>query len=210
MMFSNVVLGIPKDRFEELIDAAKKSRGVEKRLRARRRDVEASSSPSSRRSSASARSATFRRTSTSSCAARSRRSSIRGTRKRAVDYRRFNKIPDDWGTAVNVMEMVFGNMGEDSGTGVAFTRDPNTGEKMLFGEYLQQRARRGRGRRHPHTREDRRPGAPPARRSTRSSRRSRRGSSDTTATCKTSSSRSSAGSCSCCRRAAPSAAPRPR
>ena len=56
--------------------------------------------------------------------------------KRAVDYRRFNKIPDDWGTAVNVMEMVFGNMGDDSGTGVAFTRNPNTGERALFGEYL--------------------------------------------------------------------------
>jgi pyruvate, orthophosphate dikinase len=56
--------------------------------------------------------------------------------KRAIDYRRFNKIPDDWGTAVTVMEMVFGNMGDDSGTGVAFTRDPNTGERALFGEYL--------------------------------------------------------------------------
>ncbi|MBV8196801.1 MAG: pyruvate, phosphate dikinase, partial [Candidatus Eremiobacteraeota bacterium] len=56
--------------------------------------------------------------------------------RRAVDYRRFNKIPDDWGTAVNVMEMVFGNMGDDSGTGVAFTRNPNTGERALFGEYL--------------------------------------------------------------------------
>ncbi len=56
--------------------------------------------------------------------------------KRAADYRRFNKIPDDWGTAVNVCTMVFGNMGDDSGTGVAFTRDPNTGEKKLFGEYL--------------------------------------------------------------------------
>ena len=56
--------------------------------------------------------------------------------KRAVDYRRFNKIPDDWGTAVNVVAMVFGNLGDDSGTGVAFTRDPNTGAKQLFGEYL--------------------------------------------------------------------------
>ncbi|HEV3152692.1 MAG TPA: pyruvate, phosphate dikinase [Candidatus Baltobacteraceae bacterium] len=56
--------------------------------------------------------------------------------KRAIDYRRFNKIPDDWGTAVSVVSMVFGNMGDDSGTGVAFTRDPNTGEKVLFGEYL--------------------------------------------------------------------------
>jgi pyruvate,orthophosphate dikinase len=56
--------------------------------------------------------------------------------KRAADYRRFNKIPDTWGTAVSVVAMVFGNMGDDSGTGVAFTRDPNTGEKKLFGEYL--------------------------------------------------------------------------
>jgi pyruvate,orthophosphate dikinase len=56
--------------------------------------------------------------------------------KRAHDYREFNKIPHDLGTAVNVVTMVFGNMGDDSGTGVAFTRDPNTGEKALYGEYL--------------------------------------------------------------------------
>jgi pyruvate,orthophosphate dikinase len=56
--------------------------------------------------------------------------------KRAHDYREFNRIPHDLGTAVNVVTMVFGNMGADSGTGVAFTRDPNTGAKELFGEYL--------------------------------------------------------------------------
>ena len=56
--------------------------------------------------------------------------------KRAVDYRNNQKIAHDLGTAVNVVTMVFGNMGDDSGTGVAFTRDPNTGEKVLFGEYL--------------------------------------------------------------------------
>ena len=56
--------------------------------------------------------------------------------KRAIDYRRYHKIPDDWGTAVNVVAMVFGNLGDDSGTGVAFTRDPNTGDSKLFGEYL--------------------------------------------------------------------------
>ncbi len=56
--------------------------------------------------------------------------------KRAADYRKNQNIPHDLGTAVNVVTMVFGNMGEDSGTGVAFTRDPNTGEKVLFGEYL--------------------------------------------------------------------------
>jgi len=56
--------------------------------------------------------------------------------KRAHDYREFNKIPHDLGTAVNVVTMVFGNMGDDSGTGVAFTRDPNTGAGELYGEYL--------------------------------------------------------------------------
>ena len=56
--------------------------------------------------------------------------------KRAADYRKNQGIPNDLGTAVNVVTMVFGNMGDDSGTGVAFTRDPNTGEKVLFGEYL--------------------------------------------------------------------------
>lgn len=56
--------------------------------------------------------------------------------KRAVDYRRVNRIPDDLGTAVNVQVMVFGNLGEDSGTGVCFTRNPSTGEKILYGEYL--------------------------------------------------------------------------
>ncbi len=57
--------------------------------------------------------------------------------RRAKDYRRINKIDDNLGTAVNVQTMVFGNMGEDSGTGVAFTRDVSTGEKVLYGEYLQ-------------------------------------------------------------------------
>ena len=55
---------------------------------------------------------------------------------RAIVYRRMNDIPGAWGTAVNVQAMVFGNMGDTSGTGVAFTRDPSTGEKGIFGEYL--------------------------------------------------------------------------
>jgi pyruvate,orthophosphate dikinase len=56
--------------------------------------------------------------------------------RRAIDYRRVNRIPDSLGTAVNVQAMVFGNMGENSGTGVAFTRNPSTGKKELYGEYL--------------------------------------------------------------------------
>jgi len=55
---------------------------------------------------------------------------------RANTYRRLNDIPSNWGTAVNVQEMVYGNMGEDSGTGVAFTRNPSTGERKLYGEFL--------------------------------------------------------------------------
>ncbi|MBM3324875.1 MAG: pyruvate, phosphate dikinase, partial [Calditrichaeota bacterium] len=55
---------------------------------------------------------------------------------RAEAYRRLNRIPDDWGTAVNVQAMVFGNLGENCATGVAFTRDPATGEKLFYGEFL--------------------------------------------------------------------------
>jgi pyruvate,orthophosphate dikinase len=55
---------------------------------------------------------------------------------RAIYYRRMNDIPGDWGTAVNIQAMVFGNMGETSGTGVAFTRNPSTGEALIYGEYL--------------------------------------------------------------------------
>src|SRR5665647_1499338 len=56
--------------------------------------------------------------------------------KRAVEYRRIEKIPDEWGTAVNIQAMVFGNMGNDSCTGVAFTRNPGSGENKFYGEYL--------------------------------------------------------------------------
>ena len=56
--------------------------------------------------------------------------------ERAIVYRRLNDIPSSWGTAVNVQEMVYGNKGNDCGTGVAFTRNPSTGEKKLYGEYL--------------------------------------------------------------------------
>jgi len=55
---------------------------------------------------------------------------------RAIKYRKLEEIPDDWGTAVNVQAMVFGNLGDDSATGVAFTRDPSTGERYFYGEYL--------------------------------------------------------------------------
>src|SRR5207247_9332203 len=56
--------------------------------------------------------------------------------ERAIAYRKMYDIPESWGTAVNVQSMVFGNMGEDSGTGVAFTRNAATGENAFYGEYL--------------------------------------------------------------------------
>ncbi|MBV8531447.1 MAG: pyruvate, phosphate dikinase, partial [Candidatus Eremiobacteraeota bacterium] len=135
MMYSNVVLGIRKDRFEEEIAAARRSLGAQS---------DAEIDAASWRSLVDGFTAIVRQDSGREFP-RDVHDQLRGAiqavfdswnSKRAVDYRRFNKIPDDWGTAVNVMEMVFGNMGDDSGTGVAFTRDPNTGEPALFGEYL--------------------------------------------------------------------------
>ena len=61
---------------------------------------------------------------------------VHGNNERAKKYRNLNGIPHDWGTAVNIQTMVYGNLGEDSGTGVAFTRDPGIGTKKFYGEYL--------------------------------------------------------------------------
>jgi pyruvate,orthophosphate dikinase len=134
MMFSNVVLGIGKDRFEKLIDAARTSLGV-------RTDAEIDAASWKAlvdrfKSIVREHGKEFPQDVHTQLYGAIQAVFDSWHSKRAVDYRRFNKIPDDWGTAVNVMEMVFGNMGDDSGTGVAFTRDPNTGERKLFGEYL--------------------------------------------------------------------------
>jgi pyruvate,orthophosphate dikinase len=134
MMFSSVVLGVNKHRFEELIDAARTKLGV-------RTDAEIDAATWR---ALVDRFKTIVRESGKDFPQdvhEQLTASIRAVfdswhSKRAIDYRRYNKISDDWGTAVNVMEMVFGNMGSDSGTGVAFTRNPNTGERALFGEYL--------------------------------------------------------------------------
>jgi pyruvate,orthophosphate dikinase len=85
---------------------------------------------------------------------------------RAITYRKLNGIPDAWGTAVNVQAMVFGNLGDDSATGVAFTRDPATGERRLFGEYLPKAQGEdvvaGIRTPQPLLRRDREPGGPPS------------------------------------------------
>ncbi|HKE36898.1 MAG TPA: pyruvate, phosphate dikinase, partial [Candidatus Baltobacteraceae bacterium] len=135
MMFAGVVLGVDKEPFEELIDERKRDLGV-----ATDPEVDAASWRE-----LSGRFKALVRERTSRDFPQDVREQLdlaivavfdSWNSKRAIDYRRYNKISDDWGTAVTVMEMVFGNMGDDSGTGVAFTRNPNTGEKMLFGEYL--------------------------------------------------------------------------
>ncbi|MGQ9897390.1 MAG: pyruvate, phosphate dikinase [Acidobacteriota bacterium] len=134
-MFGRIVLGVPGERFDQAMEALKAERGVHLDTELTAEDLqvlvtqfEALVEQETGRPFPSdpyeqlrlAISAVF--------------NSWYG--KRAVDYRRLNKIPDDLGTAVNVVAMVFGNMGEDSGTGVAFTRNPATGEPVLFGEYL--------------------------------------------------------------------------
>ena len=102
------------------------------------------------------RASTFPTTPPSSCATRSRPCSSRGTASARCDYRKFEGIADDLGTAVNVQAMVFGNKGDDSGTGVAFTRNPSTGENSALRRLPEERAGRRRRGRHPDHRAARR------------------------------------------------------
>jgi pyruvate, orthophosphate dikinase len=134
-MFGRIVLDIPATQFDEPFDALKEKRGVKLDTELTADDLK----------EAADEYRTIVRTATGEdfptdpykqleLAVEAVFDSWFG--KRAHDYREFNKIPHDLGTAVNIVTMVFGNMGSDSGTGVAFTRDPNTGEKILYGEYL--------------------------------------------------------------------------
>ncbi len=107
------------------------------RPRPRRSTTCAASSTRSRASSATRPAASSRRTRASRWTSRSAPSSTPGTRDRAILYRRQERIPADLGTAVNICSMVFGNLGMDSGTGVAFTRDPGSGQQGIYGDYLQ-------------------------------------------------------------------------
>ncbi len=135
MMFSSVVLGIEKDLFEEQITARKKKLGVStdpeidaKNWRELVGDFKQTVRDHAKRE--------FPQDVHEQLKLAINSVFDSWYSKRATDYRRYNRIPDDWGTAVNVCSMVFGNLGDDSGTGVAFTRDPNTGAKQLYGEYL--------------------------------------------------------------------------
>ena len=134
-MFGKIVLGVPGEQFEEILEARKRQAGA-------RLDTDLSASDLA--GIAAEFKALIKRQKGADfptdpwvqleMAIRAVFDSWMG--KRAVDYRNFNKIPHDLGTAVNVQAMVFGNMGGESATGVAFTRNPATGEKRLYGEYL--------------------------------------------------------------------------
>mgnify|MGYP004506365373 FL=1 len=135
-MYSDVVMEVPKSYFEKIIDKVKEEKGIHydteltvedlKELVVRFKEVyknamngeEFPQNPIEQLMGAVK--AVFRS----------------WDNPRAIVYRRMNDIPGDWGTAVNIQSMVFGNKGETSGTGVAFTRNPSTGEKGIFGEYL--------------------------------------------------------------------------
>ena len=135
MMFSDVAMGYDRRKFEDVMDEFKEKRGVQfdagltaedmmgiaerfKELYKQESGVDFPTDPKVQLLAAAT--AVFRS----------------WNNPRAIVYRRMNDIPGDWGTAVNVQMMAFGNMGDDSGTGVAFTRDPATGEKKLYGEFL--------------------------------------------------------------------------
>ena len=134
-MFADVVKGLSKKRFEEIIDEIKAERGIKDDLELTADDMKTlverfkefyqselhESFPTDPKTQMmEAIEAVFKS----------------WNNERAIYYRRMNDIPSDWGTAVNVQMMVFGNMGEDCGTGVAFTRNPATGENKLYGEFL--------------------------------------------------------------------------
>ncbi len=134
-MFGRIVLGVPGEAFDHALDEAKKAHGAKSDT-----DLDAAALREvAQRFTAIVRETTGRDFPTDpeeqlDLAVRAVFASWFG--RRAHDYREYNKIPHDLGTAVNIMTMVFGNMGDDSGTGVAFTRDPNTGERELYGEFL--------------------------------------------------------------------------
>ena len=134
-MFSDVVMEIPKSKFERVLDDIKEKKGVKLDTELTAEDLKevitefealykaemGTDFPQDpHQQLIEAVTAVFRS----------------WDNPRAIYYRRMNDIPGDWGTAVNVQAMVFGNMGETSGTGVAFTRNPSTGEAKIYGEYL--------------------------------------------------------------------------
>ena len=135
-MFSDVVMGLDKSRFEKIIDEVKEARGIKLDIDMDAEDMK----------ELTVRFKKFYEENLNEAFPQDPNVQLERAieavfrswnNDRAIFYRKMNDIPDDWGTAVNVMEMVFGNMGNDCGTGVCFSRDPSTGENRFFyGEYL--------------------------------------------------------------------------
>ncbi len=134
-MYSGVVLRVPRHHFEEVLTARKKARGVSSDTELTAADL----------AEVVEQNEEIVRRETGSPFPDDPRDQLWGAigavfkswdNERAKTYRRLHRIPDDWGTAVNVQAMVFGNRGETSATGVAFTRDPSTGDKKFYGEFL--------------------------------------------------------------------------
>ncbi|MCL6554530.1 MAG: pyruvate, phosphate dikinase, partial [Firmicutes bacterium] len=134
-MFGKIVLDIPGERFEHEIERAKARRRVRLDTDLDARDLEALAATFKRIIKAE-RGVEFPEDPREQLRMAIQAVFDSWSGKRAVDYRTFHGIPHDLGTAVNVQTMVFGNMGADSATGVAFTRNPATGERVVYGEYL--------------------------------------------------------------------------
>ncbi|WP_294562985.1 pyruvate, phosphate dikinase [uncultured Traorella sp.] len=134
-MFADVVMGLSKARFETIIDEIKAERGVQ---------LDSDLNADEMKEMVSKFKEFYREQLHDDFPTDPRTQLIKAVEavfkswnnERAIYYRKVNDIPSSWGTAVNVQSMVFGNMGNDCGTGVAFTRNPATGEKKLFGEFL--------------------------------------------------------------------------
>ena len=135
-MYGEVVLGIEHHHFEELIEEHKNEIGVGARHRIDAPPIGRRSSPASRTSSQSETGKPFPQDPQQQLWGAIGAVFGSWMNQRAVTYRRLHNIPAEWGTAVNVQAMVFGNMGEDCATGVAFTRNPSTGANEFYGEYL--------------------------------------------------------------------------
>ena len=135
-MYSNVVLGIEHHHFEEALDEYKDRQGLYPRHRPDRRRLEDADRRATRRSSRQELGKPFPQDPQEQLWGAIGAVFGSWMNSRAIKYRELHAIPASWGTAVNVQAMVFGNMGETSATGVAFTRNPSTGEKELYGEFL--------------------------------------------------------------------------
>ena len=135
-MFGSVVLGIRDEAFEDVLEEYKKESGAKQDTDLTADQLEGTCWKHSRRSSRKKQGFDFPQDPLEQMKLATEAVFESWNGKRAIDYRRATNIPDDLGTAVNIVTMVFGNMGWDSGTGVAFTRNPSTGENMLYGEYL--------------------------------------------------------------------------